>query len=432
MPAVIIFIAFVIVFFFYLVASFFLFQRFASDLKNDKLIQNELMILIPNLFLFALVFLAGRFFNLSILLISILASHIGLLFAIIAWSLLGTPKIPYKATGAWAWHSFTLSNRWAAAYINVVGILCFAYPVVIGIYFFRDIPPEQLRLIAIRSTVIFFLANAVLNLPMVINALAAGYIDEDSRSRFLIAQFSSLIPNALFVSMLFWTFDTGDSARQVSFGNMNISFDPLLFAILMAYFLLFLLLPYYIGIQKAKRQKDEIFEQQNNILHELTDMIDLATPGNILSKLQDITKTIENNYLQFKNENEIISTGIVLDGITGTTVLKPNEQVVYKMYSLARPYDKRFAYYDFLDETYRNVEALKNELTDPANGQQFSSIQKKYSDYFKGQKKELGEQNDKKSKSNPVLWIAIAGLLSPFISQALTEIGKWLIEYVKK
>lgn len=432
MPDVLIFIAFIILYGLYLWTSIILVGRYSSDLKNDKLIQGELMILISNVFLFAFVFLIGRFFNLSILLISILASNIGLLIGLIAWSLLGNPKVPYKATGAWAAHNMGLGNAWLNKYFGFIGLLvALVYPVFTGIYFFRDMPVEELRLLAVRCTVIFILSSYLVLMPVIINGLSAGYVDEDSRSRYLIAQFAGLIPNALFISMLFWTFDAGNSEKQVSLGSISFSFDPLLFGVLMVFFVLFLLLPYFIGIQQAKRLKGELFAQKNKILHHLIDDVELASSTAIIPKLDNTMQLMQNDYKQFVEEHKGISLGLTLDQ-ANSAALNRSERYIYDIYQLARPFDKRFEYYDFLTGTYENVVNLKNALGDPANAGSYDNIQKKYADYFKNQRKELNEEQDKKGRSNPVLWIAIVGILSPFITQALTEIGKWLIEYVKK
>lgn len=432
MPDVLIFTAFIILYALYLWTSIILVGRYTSDLKNDKLIQGELMILISNVFFFAFVFLIGRFINLSILLISIAASNIGLLIGLISWSLLGNPKVPYKATGAWAAHNLSLNNAWINKYISIIGLVAaIVYPVFIGIYFFRDIPVEDLRLLAVRCTVIFILSSYLVLMPVILNGLSAGYVDEDSRSRYLIAQFAGLIPNALFISMLFWTFNAGDTGKQVAMGGVSFSFDPLLFGVLMVFFLLFLLLPYFIGIQQAKRLKSELFAQKNKILQNLVDDVELAAPGTVIPKLDEAITMLQNNYKQLVEENKGISLGLTLDQ-ANSTALNRNERYIYDIYQLARPFDKRFEYSDFLAGTYENVVNLKNALGDPANAGAYDNIQKKYADHFKSLRKELNDEQDKKGRSNPVLWIAIVGILSPFISQALTEIGKWLIEYVKK
>ena len=432
MANTLIFIVFLLVYILYLWVSYVLFAKYISDITNDSFIYTELLVIVPNVFLFAFVFIVGKFFNLNILLISIAVSNAGLLVAFIIWNLLGSPKVPYKAIGGWAGQNFDMKNAWYTKVSLVLSVvILIAYPIIIGVDLFGNTSLDQVRILALKSTIIFLLGMSLLALPVFINILASNFIEEDSRARYLITQFSGLIPNALFISLLFWTFNWGNLDKKVSLGNMQVSFDPLLFTILMAYFIIFLLLPYFIGIQKAKQLRNEYFEVKNEIFDKLTEAIDLATEDNIFSRLENIETVLKNKFQELAADNIAIALGLKFDDKKNIASLTKQEALIYSYYEKARKYDKRFVYYDFLNSAYLTVLDLKNNLTNETDPTKKNDMQKRYSSFFKEEKKELHDENEKKSKSNPALWIGIIGVSSPFISQIMTFIGKYLADFLK-
>jgi len=269
-------------------------------------------------------------------------------------------------------------------------------------------------------------------LPIIMSILGANFIDEDSRSRYLISQFSNLIPYSLFISLLFWIFNWGSSGKVIALQSLSISFNPLLFTVLIVFFLAFFLLPYFIGIQRAKQLKNDYFDFKNSVLDDLIESIDLATPKNIIPRLEHTQRLIQQKYAELKDGDAIIDAGLRYDDPDIAGKLPQQEVFIYNCYKSARPFDKRFVYFDFLDKVYIKINELKEELTTETNAATNKETLETYSVYFKDRKKELHDINEKSAGSNPVLWIGITALASPFISQLMTEVGKYLLEYFKK
>jgi hypothetical protein len=409
-----------------------LINRSLSKLKEERFIDNELLIIIPNLFLFASLFIVGHFLNFYLVLISIAFSNIGLLIGFIIWSLLGSPTVPYKAISGWAGFNFGIKTPWFSLVNQGISTLMLvAYPIAIGIYFFKPLQTANIGLITLECTLILILASYCLLMPTVISVLTANFIDEDTRSRYLISQFSNLIPNSLFISLLFWVLNIGKTGHTYTLQNVSATFNPLLFGVLMVIFLCFFLLPYFIGIQRAKQLKSDYFDQQDDILHHLSEAIDLSTPKNIGDRLQGIEDLIKTKYFDLKNENIAIETGLTFDATTPDKI-PANEAFIYNCYREAKAYDKRFIYFNFLDDTFNKITELKDEVTNEPDTAINKETLQKYATYFKDKRKEASDINDKKGSSNPALWIGIIALLSPFISQLMTDVGKYLIEYFKK
>jgi hypothetical protein len=402
-----------------------------NRLDKERLIDNELIIVIPNLFLFAFLFTIGRFFNLYIVLVSILFSNMGMLVAFIIWGLLGSPKVPFKAIGGWAGCNFGIKNVAISILLQVLSILwVFAYPIVIGIHYFQTTSIEEIRLFNLQAATVFILGAYILTVPFIISGLSSGFIDEDSRARFLVAQFAGLIPNALFISLLFWALKPANGT-ELSLGNLSVSFHPVLFTILMVFFIAFFLLPYFIGIQQAKKLKNEYAKLKNQILDYVIEAIDLPTSEPVAARVEHAEVFIGSRYQQLAASDKGVELGVRYDNLNSAADVTQQETFIYNCYILARPFDSRFIYYDFLNETYRKVVELKNRIVNEANPATAKEVLGIYSAYFANKKKELNDHHDKHGDKNPVLWLGIVAIASPIVSQLVTEFGKYIIVFLK-
>ena len=432
MQKFLVFIAFLVVYGLYFYLSYILFNKYIKDTKKDTILRQELLIIVPNVFLFAFLFIVGRFFSLNLLLMSIIFSNLGLIVSIIIWSLVGNPKTPYKSIGGWAGSDFGFKNVGLTISTQILSlIIMVGFPIIIGINFFSSSSPEALRLFSFKYTLILVLSSYILLLPFVIGVLSAGFIDEDTRARYLITQFSGLIPNTLFVSLLFWTFNLGESGEIFQVGDVNFVFNPLLFTILIGMLFLFYILPYFIGMQRAKRLKEDYFESNMKLLDKAIEAINLAVGNTIIERLEEVRQLTITQYNQLVNDDIGISEGINFDKFQSEEEVSKDVQLIYHYYKEARLFDSRFKYYDFIDGIYLKIEELKQLQENEQNTEVKNQLLEKYAEHFKRVKEELIQENEKKSKSKPALWLGIVALASPIVSQAMTEISSYLISLFK-
>lgn len=122
-------------------------------------------------------------------------------------------------------------------------------------------PKKLIRLAVLKYSLILLLGSYALTLPVLTGVLSSGFIDEDTRARYFINQFSGLIAYSLFISLLYWIFNSGSApGHNVQLGNLSFSLSPQVILVLMLFLLVFLVLPYFIGVQKAKRLKNDYLE----------------------------------------------------------------------------------------------------------------------------------------------------------------------------
>jgi hypothetical protein len=430
MGKVLLFLAFLVVYGLYIWTSVMLLTRFVGNSKKSGFIENELMIVIPYFFFFAFVFIIGRFFNLHLFVFSILFANIGLIITSIIWSLIGSPKTPFKEIGGWAGGDFGLKNTWLTVVSQGFILLMFvAFPIVIGIRYFSLSDGDAIRTFALISSIILVLGAYVLSLPIFIGVITSSFIDEDTRARYFINQFSSVIAYSLFVSLLFRLFNWDSTEEHIQLGNLNFSLSTPMFLILMGFILAFLILPYFIGVQKAKRLKNDFLEINKRLLSKIVETINLATDENLHEKIESLEKQLLAEFNMLVESDKGVGIGVRYDQLTSEKEVSSMEVLQFKYYKIARPFDTRFTFYDFLNDTYIKLEELKN--LNMSGGKQTEEIIDKYVTHFQTYKDDLSKKEDGKGKSNPALWIGIITVLSPFISQAMSEMGKYLMAIFK-
>ena len=272
----------------------------------------------------------------------------------------------------------------------------------------------------------------ILTLPLIIGLLSSGFIDEDTRARAFLNQFGGLIAYSLFISLLFWFYNTGTAQKNFRLGDVNLVYSPELLIILVGFLFIFLVLPYFIGIQKAKRLRNDFLGSKTSLLSTVLDAIELSTEKNLVSNIESSEKEIISEYEKFISSDMGIARGLSYDKIEKTEDLPVTEQLVYQYYKIARPYDIRFNYYDFLEEMYSEMTKFKESIADDQLSKEERIILcNRYIEHFKSRETELNKRNEERGKTNPALWIGILAILSPLTSQILSEIGKYLIEVFK-
>lgn len=433
MEKILLFIGFLLVYGLFLATSAVLVNRFLVKVKPTSIIENEILIVVPYFFFFAFVFIIGRFFNLHLVLLSILFSNVGLIFTAIVWNLIGSPKTPFKEIGGWAGGDFGMKNVWLTIFSQgLILILLIGFPIMVGINFFSPASEEAIRLFVLKYSLILLLGSYVLTLPVLTGVLSSGFIDEDTRARYFINQFSGLIAYSLFISLLYWIFNSGSASdHNFQFGNLSFSLSPRVILIIMLFLLIFLVLPYFIGVQKAKRLKNDYLETNKRLLSNIIDAINLSDENTIVTKIAVLQKQIIAERIKLSESDKGIKTGLKYDDLKSEYELHPNELLLYKYYKIARTFDSRFGFYDILNTTYQDLEELKNSVLSQQNSEEKKQLQEKYIAHFRFFKDDLSKKEDSKGKSNPTLWIGIIALLSPVFSQVISEFGKYLIEIFK-
>jgi hypothetical protein len=159
--------------------------------------------------------------------------------------------------------------------------------------------------------------------------------------------------------------------------------------------------------------------------------MNLASENTIVSKIAGLQLQIVAEFNKLTESDNGIKAGLRFDELDSEVQLQKNEILLFRYYKIARAYDARFGFYDFLNSTYDDLEELKNVELSLQNSAEKKQLQEKYIVHFQSFKEDLSKKDDAKGKSNPTLWIGIITLLSPVFSQVISEFGKYLVEIFK-
>lgn len=303
------------------------------------------------------------------------------------------------------------------------------FPIVLGVQFFTVSDAATIRILTMKFSLILLLGSYILSLPIYVAVLTASFIDEDTRARYFLNQFSSVIAYSLFVSLLFHLFQWGETEQLIHMGSLNFSLSPKMFLLLLGFILLFLILPYFIGIQKAKRLKADFLEINKRLLAKIIETVNLSTAQNLNEKIEYLENLLVTEYNKLVESDKGVAQGVRYDAVGSAADVSKVEALQYQFYQQARKYDTRMVFYDFLNDTYQKLEELKT--MNQAGGAEREEMIEKYVAHFQVYKEDLSKKEETKGKANPALWIGIITVLSPIISQVMSVLGKYLIEVFK-
>ncbi|HYQ59397.1 MAG TPA: hypothetical protein VEP89_18775 [Draconibacterium sp.] len=433
MTKFLLFIAFLLTYTAYLVVSYFIVNKTITKYKKTNFIENALIILLFNIFFFAFIFVIGRFINIKLLAISLIASNIGLIFASIVWGLIGNSRTPFTDIGAWIGSDLGRKNPKIMVIGSILSLLVLiAFPVIIGFVHFSNDAIEIIRIQTIKYSSLLIISLTLLMLPLIIGILTSPYIDKDTRARYFINQFSGMLAYSLFISLLFWTLNYGEAGTTINVGDISFIFSPVLLVIILGYLFLFLILPYLIGVHKSKQLRSYYLENNVKILDKIIEVINLSAPEDINDDIEQIKTMLVDEYNTLSKSDVSVITGLNYDRANGEDEIPAEDLSIFRSYKLARNYDIRFTYYDFLNSTYLKLEDITDKIQKHKNNpDERKKLRESYNKHFESYKEDLNHQNSGKSKSNPALWVAIITVLTPIFSQLMSEFGKFLIDIFK-
>lgn len=429
---IIIYIGFLLIYFLFLFVSYYYLIQANKNTKENSFIHEAIMMIVTNFLLLSLVFVIGQFFNLKLLIFMISVFSIGLILYYALWALIGSPKIPFKSIGAWAGSNLALEQPTIIKIIQSISlIILIIYPILIGIVFFDNSRPvEELRLLAFRFTIILALMDFFLTIPYSFGLLTSGYIDEDTRARFLIGNLIKIIPLAIYLSLLFWLYNIDNTAQQlILIGDASIVYSTHILFSLIGFLFLFTLLPYSIGLNRAKRMTKDYLSSSIRILKKIKEVFELSSLDNVNNKILESKMILSGRYERLQEDNIGVRMGLEFEN--DKNLVSPDAIFLRKWYEEAKVFDKRFIFYNWLNETYMRLGEFEHEIEGQLNDDERSGILKKYTAFFKSKYEERIEDSTKET-ANHKLWIAILAVLTPILSAIISEAGKLIIDYFRE
>jgi hypothetical protein len=225
------------------------------------------------------------------------------------------------------------------------------------------------------------------------------------------------------LALLFWSFGWGGGGNNVNVGSISLSLSPLLIGLLIGQFILTVLIPFFIGPQRAKQWRTTLLNEENDWLENTKNILEVPIASTYLPKLAELQGTLETRIGEFTAGDEIIDNGVKVDQGSDDSLLR--QEPVLSAYKLARNFDPRFKHLDWLREWNQEIATIHGELAKFTHESELEAMAKKWVAYLNSSQKKLHTQIGQIDKS-PLLIVIITGVLAPIFSVILSELGHWL------
>jgi hypothetical protein len=437
MPKILLYVFFFVCYLCWMVASFFSLNKVKSDLMSGKWFwSSELMLLEGLLGFFGSIYLLSGLWSLKLVLLILIASHLGGLVAWVLNSILGAPPKEAGIRTLWAGKEFDIKYRVVSATLGVVcGLLSLSYPFVAGVAFFRH-PwgSPVLEILVVKYTLLLLtLSGYVVQVIVIGSLLSSENLDDDTRQRVFINQGIGLIPMAIFVALAFWAFELGGAPLAVGFlGIPAGTLSPQMLLLLLILFAVTLLIPYLAGTQLARRRSLALMGKIRDYFDELEDILEAPTARLYLTKLGEVRDKIVSTQEQFTSSDALLD----YERQTRLAAEKApaEDQRMVEAIAQTRNFDARFRFLDSLAKLEKSLEEAIADLQQrPA--ETIEDAARHWSEKYKTRKEELTKTIDAAASRKPFITAAAGSLVGTIVVALVSEVTKtgwgWILQAPK-
>jgi hypothetical protein len=461
----------------------FLLKPDATKTKMSSFPYLEASSLLSSVMLYVLVLILTRF---SILLITVFY-FLSVQLCIFAGTSLGIVTFRrspnrYLAETIWASVCFSIRNVWLLGItIYIEGLaLWIGYPVVAGIiYFSGTVPSTAVTLAIIRITLlILFVGGLAVVLPSQVGVALSENLSSGTRRRFFAFSATGILSTGVLLTTLLWTFSASISKTAHSAQSFHLAYSPIELSILTTYFVLIFLLPHVIGVARGAEQQKRIVGLKTEVLSKAIGILRIPKSDSYAHALSGLLRELETQLISFVNSDKSILFGLSFDNAppegqvlnqsevndlpssgqidagehdrasaSSTVVLAPNKETqlqqgvdvvrqsalydgIYKNfdprnYRLARSYDLRFQYLEWLDSLCDQLATTISDLATKRAGTARVSAARAWADSYEQNRKDLA-QLVTGTKTNAVTAFVASTLATSLLSLIVTGVGNWL------
>lgn len=398
-------------------------------LSNKTFWPAELNILLLLAALFTFIFVLSGYFNWSLVGAFFGAAQIGVVLTAILDGLLGSTTSKWGPRAVWAGGEFGMKHApLTLGIIATTMLFVIAYPVAAGISYF-GLPSEEVPARIFQYSVsVVFLAGYPLLLFVLIGTLVSENLDEATRTRFFVCQLSGLVPNALWVALLFWSFGIAGNEQKLSVANVSLEFSPPLLAVLIGFFVLTVLIPYLIGAQRAKQWRTMLLEARKSWMVKLVDILESPAGSLYLTRLAALNADLDNEIAKFAGGDLMIAAGIKID----RGVIPIGMEEIVPAYQLARGEDPRFKHLALLGQMSEKIDEVRTDLGKLVTERDLEKAAKEWIKYLHPRLAELTKELDQAGKTRTPALLIFSSAIVPIISVVLSEFAKWVWTYFSK
>jgi hypothetical protein len=406
-------------------------KKMQADLLAGKSFwSGERVLLLSLTGLFGFIYLLSGLWSLKLILLILIASHLG---ALVAWLLnltFGAHSERARIRAFWAGGEIGLKNPIVMGALGgLTAVASLSYPIVAGVIFFRHpwATPVLQILVVKYSVLLLSLSGYVLMMTAVCLLLASENLDEDTRQLIFINQLGGMISLAVFVALALRIFEIGGTPHTYDFMGVSHTFSLQTLLLLLLFFTATVLVPYLIGTQRARRVSLGMREEVRECVAELADILEAPTGHLYVARLAVLRDKIASTVNKFTSDDVLLTKerNFRQNPEQTEAVVKPMMEALEK----TRDLDPRFKFLDGLGRVEKDIEEVVADLQSRTK-ETIEQAAEQWSKRFEIRKAELVKEIEAARSRKPLVTVLFGGLLSTIVSGALTEVahaaGQWI------
>jgi hypothetical protein len=304
------------------------------------------------------------------------------------------------------------------AYLIAAGFVYF------GHMLFPHALPSHLATRGIFSLTFLWSLLVALNLalPYYVSVPLSRNVQERTRTILLIERVGGLLPNALVLSVLLWSFGATVDGRTARFGVVSIALSLVVFAVLLLIFVLAFLLPYLVGFRRAADWRQELLDKQTGLVRDVAEAFEFPDPDRRVAKLSALVERVETETERFSREDKsLVAIGIAHASETTGGVEHPGARAIREACRELRDVDPRLVHLAFLADLKGELQAALGRLAS-ADGPRLERLHSDYAAFYRGRVAALTEPRTREAR--PWGKAAAAVVVLPIVAGILNEVGK--------
>jgi hypothetical protein len=374
--------------------------------------------LLSNIGFFVLIYLISGFWNWRMLVLFLIASQLGIIVGWLLNALLGSQsEQSYPRIMAAGGEIGLTYPRITLSLVGVSALVTLAYVVAGGIIHFRyPWNSPELHIAAVKYTLIFLIfGNYPAMMAEVAAMLASENLDESTRQQIFINQLAGMIPTALFVALALWAFGAGGAEVPATFANVSKVFSIRVTLLMVGFFFLLFILPYFIGTQRANRKRTKLLERKRDLTGRLADLLESPVATKYAPGIAQLRSEIGSEW-------QALTTSSGVFALAQDPNPSEETKAIAAAVNESRSLDPRFQHADGLAAFDAELVEINDDLQAQPPGTVVAAAER-WSKKYENRKAELSTNITTTHNAKPLVTAALGMVVSALVSSILSGVG---------
>ncbi len=245
--------------------------------------------------------------------------------------------------------------------------------------------------------------------------LASENLDENTRQQIFINQLAGMIPTALFVALALWAFGAGGAEVPATFATISKAFPIRVTLMMVGFFFLLFILPYFIGTQRASRKRTKLLERKRELTGKLADLLESPVATKYAPGISQLRAEIS-------TERQTLTASSPVFALAQDPSPSEETKAIVLALNESRSLDPRFQHADGLVALDAELVEINDDLQAQPAGTVVAAAER-WSKKYEIRKAELSTKITSTHDAKPLVTAALGMVVSALVSSILSGVG---------